>query len=147
MNRKWIMPGALLAAVALSVAGFALADDEDSPLHKLMETVNSKNAAINKSVRTPVAWAKDGKKAATHADDLIKLFKEAREIKEPAQKQKKSFDLWVKLMDVQIKETEEFAALARKNPKQADAKAAYEKVKKACADCHKDFRVEDDEKF
>ena len=147
MNRKWTIPGAVMAAVALSVAGFSLADDDDSPIHKLMEKVNSKNAAINKAVRTPVAWAKDGKKAAANADELSKLFKEARELKDSAEKQKKPFDLWQKLMDVQIKETEEFAELARKNPKQPEAKAAFEKVKKACADCHKDFRVEDDEKF
>ena len=147
MNRKWTILGAVMAAVALSVAGFSLADDDDSPIHKLMEKVNSKNAAINKSVRTPVAWAKDGKKAADNADELTKLFKEAREMKESSAKQKKPFDLWQKLMDEQIKETETFAALARTNPKQAEAKAAFEKVKKACAECHKDFRVEDDEKF
>ena len=147
MNRKWTIMAAIMGGVALSVAGLSWADDEDSPIHKLMEKVNSKNAAINKSVRTPVAWAKDGKKAAANADELTKLFKEARDLKESAEKQKKPFELWQKLMDEQIKETEAFAELARSNPKQPEAKAAFERVKKVCADCHKDFRVEDDEKF
>ena len=143
MNRKWSVLSATLAAVVLTAAGFSrAADDEDSPIHKLMEKVGAKNGAINKAVRTPVAFKKAGGKAvADDAREIVKLYKEAREMKEPATIQKKSFDLWTKYMDAAIKDTEDFAKVAEKDD-QGEAKKSFDLVKKDCGACHNDFRVD-----
>lgn len=145
MNRKWTVLSATLAAVVLTAAGFSTAaDDEDSPIHKLMEKVGAKNGAINKAVRTPVAFKKAGGKAvAADALEIVKLYKEAREMKEPAAAQKKSYDLWTKYMDTAIKDTEDFAAVAEKDD-HAAAKKSFDAVKKDCGTCHNDFRVDKD---
>ena len=143
MKRKWTILGASLAAFTLAVAGLSLAEEEKGPLHEIMEKVGPRNNAINKAVRTPVAWAKGGKKSVEDAEELIKLFKESKAIKTAAEKQKKPVEAWEKLNDDQIKALEEYIEVAKKD-KQADAKKSFEAVKKVCADCHKDFRVEDE---
>ena len=142
MNRKWSVLPATLAAVVLAAAGVSTAADEDSPIHKLMEKVGAKNGAINKAVRTPVAFKKAGGKAvAEDAREIVKLYKEAREMKEPAAAQKKPYDLWAKYMDAAIKDTEDFAEVAEKEEYEG-AKKSFVAVKKACGTCHMDFRVD-----
>ena len=146
MNRKWTVLGATMTAVTLAVAGLSwAADKEETPTGKIMEKINAKNGAIGKTVRTDAAWSKGSKTAATDADEMVKLFKEARELKDSAEKQKKPYEDWTKLMDAQIQQTEAFAEVARKpGTKKADAKASFDKVKGACADCHKVFRPDED---
>ena len=79
MPRKWLTLAAALAAVVLTVTGLSFAD-EDSPLHKLMEKVASKNNAIAKGVRTAVAYKKAQKDLPKLADELVEYGKEAPRI-------------------------------------------------------------------
>ena len=58
MPRKWMFLAAAMVSMSVITVGVAGADDEDSPLHKLMERVNAKNLAITKGVRTAVAFKK-----------------------------------------------------------------------------------------
>ena len=58
MPRKWMFLAAAMVSMSVLTVGIAGADDEDSPLHKLMERVNAKNLAITKGVRTAVAFKK-----------------------------------------------------------------------------------------
>ncbi len=144
MPRKWTILGLTMAVVTALATGFAMAQDEDSPLHKLMENVQKKNAAIMKGVRTPVAFKKSQKEVVDSANELAKLAKEAREFKEPSEKQKKAFDVWTKHSDDMAKACAEFAKVAGEDGvTQATAKGAYKKVSVTCAACHKDFRVDE----
>lgn len=140
MPRKWTTLAAAVAAVILTASGFSYAD-EDSPVHKLMEKVGAKNNAVAKGVRTPVAFKKAQKELDAHVEELIKLGKEWRELKEPAEKQKKSFAEWTKLTDDYIKKSEALKEAIGKG--QAEAKSAHNAVKATCTACHEVFRVEE----
>jgi cytochrome c556 len=153
MFRKWLIftvSAALFVGIGvLAGPGLSKADDEETPLGKIMEKVNKNNSIIQKGTRSKVAFAKDQKKVAQSAKDIIKLAKEAKPIKDAVKKatvadaQKK----WDEFMDQLIKTTEKLYDVAGKsNATQKDAKDAFDSVKKACADCHKDFRV-DETKF
>jgi cytochrome c556 len=147
MLRKWTTIAVTLTAVLLTASGLSMADDEDSPLHKLMEKVNAKNNAITKGVRTQVLFkkAQARNELAKAAEELVKLGKEARDATEPAVKQKKSQAEWTKLMDAFIKKSEELHGLVSEPAtKQGEAKKAHTAVKATCAACHEVFRVEDD---
>ncbi len=143
MNRKWTVLSLTVAATALLAAGFAIAaEEEETPIQKLMEKVGAKQGSINKAIKTPVAFKKAGGKAVSDdAAAMVKLYKEAREMKEPAEKLKKPADLWQKYMDAAIKDAEEFAKVAEKDEQPA-VKKAYDKVKMNCANCHNDFKVD-----
>lgn len=146
MLRKWTTLAAAVTAVFFAAAGLSFAD-EDSPLHKLMEKVSAKNNAITKGVRTGPAFKKAQKDLASYADEMIKLGKEAREDKGPAEKQKKTLAEWTKLMDDYIAKTESFRqVVAKSDAKQAEAKSAHNQVKASCTACHNVFRVEEDDK-
>jgi cytochrome c556 len=146
MRRKWTTLAATVVAVCLTASAFTFADDDDSPLHKLMEKVSAKNNAIGKGVRTLAAYKKAQKDLPGLADELIKLGKESRDATEPAKKQKKSQGEWVKLSDDFVKKTEEFKALVSKaDTKQAEAKSAHNVVKASCTACHNVFKVEEDQ--
>ena len=80
MPRKWMFLAAAMISVSVLTVGVAGADDEDSPLHKLMERVNAKNLAITKGVRTAVAFKKAQTDVVAAAEELTKLAKEAREL-------------------------------------------------------------------
>ena len=112
MLRKWTILGLTMAAMTAMATGFAMAQDEDSPLHKIMEQVNAKNLAITKGVRTAVAFKKSQKVVADSAKELVKLSKEARVFKEPSEKQKQPYETWTKLMDDMTKASEELAKVA-----------------------------------
>jgi cytochrome c556 len=147
MSRKWTILAAVMTAVVVTASGLTLAQDEDSPIHKIMEQVNSKSNAVKKVVRTAVAYKTGRKDIDKNAKSLIELAKKAREIKEPSEKQKRSFDEWQKLMDDFIKKTEEFKDLvAKPTTNQALAKKEFNgSVGAACTACHKVFRVDEDE--
>src|SRR5260370_21633599 len=99
MHRKWTILAAM-AAVALLTCGLAIAQDEESPLHKIMEQANSKSNAIKKAIRTPVGYKKSQKDAVLikNAEALIDLGKKARDINSAAEKQKHPDEEWTKLM-------------------------------------------------
>ena len=144
MLRKWTILGSTMATVTALAAGIAMAQDEDSPLHKLMEQVNKNNLAITKGVRTPVAFKKSQKVVADSATELAKLSKEARVFKEPSEKQKQPFDTWTKLMDDMTKSSEELAKVAGEDGvTQAQVKKAHTTVKASCTACHNVFRVDE----
>ena len=141
MVRKWMILGASLAICTTMLAGFSVADDDDSPLHKLMEKVGKGNNAIKKATRTEVAYKKavsDGS-LAKHADELIKLGKESRDFKEPAEKEKKSQDEWTKLVDDYVAKVEKFKGVIAKGDVAA-AKDSVKAIGSTCSACHDVFK-------
>ena len=144
MQRKWMILVAGATAMVLTATGLSLADDDESPIHKLMEKVNVANNTITKAVRNAPAYKKAQKEVVTSVEELIKLGKEAREIKEPAEKQKKTHAEWTKLMDEYIKKAEELKVVASKPAStQPQVKTAHGLVKVSCSKCHDVFRVDE----
>jgi cytochrome c556 len=143
MARKWTTLAVAVTALCLTATGLSYAD-EDSPLHKLMEKVSAKNNAITKGTRTVAAYKKAQKDLASLADELVKLGKEARPIKDAADKQKKPVSEWTKLMDDFIQKSELLkTSLDKSTTTQQQAKTAHTAVKAACTNCHNVFRVDD----
>jgi cytochrome c556 len=144
----------LLSAGFLVVLGIAAGssltraqDKEESPLEHIMEKVNKHNSAITKGTRNKVNFAKSQKDVEKSAKELVKLAKEAKPIKDAVNKAKglpdaqKKWDLYI---DDLIKTSEKLGEVtANTSATLNDAKGAFNDVKKACADCHKDFRVDD----
>jgi cytochrome c556 len=149
MLRKWLSLGAVMVVVTALTVGFAAADDEDSPLHKLMEQVQAKNLLITKAVRTKVAYTKSSKEVAESAEELVKLAKQAKEHGKDYIKKAKEVPnaggRWNELMDSFASTSEHLAKVAAKaKSTHEQAKEAFTAVKKVCADCHKDFRIEEE---
>lgn len=149
MLRKWLIFG-LSAGIFVSLgigARLTIADDEhESPLGKIMEKVNKHNSALNKGLRTKVAYAKSQKDVEKNAKELVKLAKAAKPIKDAVKTAKDLADAgkkWDDWSDAFIKTAEDLGQVAAK-PKSdfKAAKDAFTALKKACADCHQDFRVE-----
>lgn len=149
MQRKWTtLAAAMVSAALLAVGAAYAADDDASPLHKLMEDVNKKNLVITKGVRTKVAYAKAQKDVVESAKALAKLGKEAREMEDAAKKAtdvKEPVEKWKELMDEYIKASEKLAEIAGKaDSDQGAAKEAHSVVKKSCTACHDVFRIDED---
>ena len=147
MNRKWTTLTVTMTAVTLLAGGLSMAQDEASPLAQIMEKVNATSAKITKAVRTPVSFKKSQQDVVTGATDLVDLAKKAREIKDAVKAAKDVPDAekqWNGLMDHFITATTELGKVAGQGS-QPEAKKANQVVKNACADCHKVFRVEDDD--
>jgi cytochrome c556 len=146
MFRKWTTLAVTMSAVALVFTGLSLAaQDEGSPLEKIMESVQKHNLALTKATRTKPAFAKTKpEEIAEHADGLIADAKKARAEKGPSEKQKKPYTEWTKLMDNFIKKTEDFKGVAAKSGATFEAaKKSFAEVKSACTDCHNTFRVDE----
>jgi cytochrome c556 len=151
MNRKWLVfplsPGILLVLGIVAGPGLYGADDDESPLEKIMEKVNKHNSTITKGTRNKVAYAKDRKNVEKSAKELVKLAKEAKPIKDAVNKAKGVADpqkKWDLYMDELIKSSEKLGEVtATEATPYNTAKNAFATVKKACADCHNDFRVEE----
>jgi cytochrome c556 len=139
--------GVLLMIGVVAGPRLSAADDDETPLGKIMEKVNKANAVIQKGTRNKVAFAKQQKDVESSAKDLIKLAKEAKPItdavkkaKDVAEPQKK----WDAFIDELIKTSEDLRDVAAKsNATFQDAKDKFGAVKKVCTDCHKDFRVDE----
>lgn len=58
MLRKWMVLAAMMVSVSVLAAGLSMADDDESPVHKLMEKVGTKSNAIKKAIRTAPAYKK-----------------------------------------------------------------------------------------
>lgn len=143
MVRKWMILGASLALCTTLLAGFSVADDDDSPLHKLMEKVGKQNNALKKSIRTEVAYKKatsDGSLVKA-TEELIKLAKESRAFTEPAVAEKKSQEEWTKLVDDFVAKTEKFKGGIGKGDSAA-AKDSFKAVGASCSACHDVFKKE-----
>jgi cytochrome c556 len=153
MNRKCFVfalsAGVLLGIGVLVGPGLLKADDDETPLGKVMEKVNKADAALRKNTRNNIAFTKGQKDVVKDAKELVKLAKEAKDLKDVAKKAKEVANpekKWDEYIDQLVKSSEDLEKVAgKKGATFQDAKDAYAKVKTACADCHKDFRV--DEKF
>ena len=150
MNRKWLafpLSAGILIVIGI-VAGPSLlrADDEESPLGKLMEKVNKNNSTITKGVRNKVNYAKSRKDVVKSAKDFVKLGKDAKSMKDAFKKAKVADPQkkWEEYIERFIKTSQDLADVtAKESTGQVEAKAAFQKVSKACADCHTDFRVDE----
>jgi cytochrome c556 len=141
--------GVLLAIGVLIGPSLLKANDDETPLGKIMEKVNKNNTVIQKGVRNKVAFTKAQKDVEKSAKELVKLAKEAKSEKDAAKKAKDVANpekRWDELIDELVKTSEELGKVAGKaGATFQDAKDAFAKVKNVCTDCHKDFRIE--EKF
>jgi cytochrome c556 len=154
MTRKWTVLATTMFSVALLAAGFSIADDEkESKLEGIMEKVNKTNNQITKAVRSAAAFKKanNGKDVVKLADELVKLAKEAKPIKDAIKNAKDLKDpeaKWDSLMDEFIKSAEDLGQTAGKTgATQPETKKAHSVVKAKCANCHNIFRIETDEDF
>jgi len=152
MLRKWLI-FALSAGFLVSLgigARLTSADDKDkdkeTELGKIMEKVNKRNSELTKGLRTKVAYSKLQKDVAKSAKELVKLAKAAKPIKDAVKTAKdlpdagKKWDDW---SDAFIKTAENLSQMAAKpKPDFTQTKAAFTAVKKSCADCHQDFRID-----
>lgn len=147
MSRKWNGLAVALSSAAVLLAGVAIAaDDEETPLGKIMEKVQANHAKIIKGVKNAAAWKKSQKDVQAAAEDILKLGKEAKPLGEgPIKEMKKTQQLWDEKMDAFLKEAEDFAKLAAKSDTtQKTAKDTYtKKVSASCTSCHNDFRSEE----
>ncbi|MDR3635409.1 MAG: cytochrome c [Isosphaeraceae bacterium] len=146
MQRKWfVLAGSMLAGLVVC-AGITVAD-EDSPLHKLMEQVTAKNTVITKGTRTEPAYKKARKDVVKAAEELVKLAKQSKPMKDAVKKAKDVKDAdakWDAMMDDFIKASDELAkVVGNEASTQAQAKTAHAAVKKSCTPCHDVFRVEE----
>jgi cytochrome c556 len=152
MLRKWLI-FALSAGILITLgigASLTNADDQEkeTELGKIMEKVNKHNSTLNKGLRTKVAYARAQKAVEKSAKELVKLAKAAKPIKEAVKTARdlpdagKKWDQW---SDAFIKTAENLSQIAAK-PKSGfkKTKDAFTAVKKSCADCHQDFRVDDE---
>jgi cytochrome c556 len=132
-------------AVALMAGSLSFAADGEGKLHEAMEKVGKVNNAINKSVRTPVAYKKDSKGVTDNSKELVKLAKETVEALEDAKKIKGVKDAeaqWKTLAADFLKVSEKLAEAAAKED-HAAVKDAHSAVKKSCTACHDVFRIEE----
>jgi cytochrome c556 len=133
------MCGTAILATGITVVG---AQDDESPLHKIMEKVQANNLTALKGTRTAVNYKKNRDNVIASAKELTKLGKEARVFTEPAKKENQPQAKWEELMDSYLKEVDTFTTLIEKTETtQPDAKAAYKKVQASCTSCHDVFRV------
>jgi len=151
MNRKWLAfplsAGVLIVLGIVAGPGLLKADDEETPLGKIMEKVNKHNSTILKGTRNKVNFVKSHKDVSKSAKEIVELAKEAKPIKDAVKKAKKEVGdpqkKWDEYMDELIKTSEKLVQVSGKpNAVYDDAKKAFGAVKKACADCHSDFRVD-----
>ncbi len=143
--------GLFIGIGALAGSGLSkAADDDETPLGKIMEKVQKHNIVITKGVRNKVGFAKAQKDVESSANELVKLAKEAKDIKDAVKKAKDVTDpqkKWDEYIELLISSSEKLGKVAAKaGASFQEAKDAFGEVKKACADCHKDFRV-DETKF
>jgi cytochrome c556 len=151
MNRKWLafpLSAGILIVLAVA-AGPALlrADDDESPLGKIMEKVQKHNLTITKAVRNKVNFTKSRQDVEKSAKELAKLGKEAKPLKDGIKKAKGVSDpqkKWDEYMDEFVKTAEKLSSVASKsNADHQTTKDAFKAVTNSCNTCHKDFRVEE----
>ncbi len=152
MNRKWVVVAAAAGAFIMGTVSVTLSvaqeKKKESKLHRIMEKVNRNNSVIQKGTRNAVFYKKAERDIARSAKEMVKLAKEAKPLgKDSLEKAKVANPqkVWDDYSDAFIKSAEELEQLLSKVGAPYDkVKPAFGAVKKSCADCHKDFRVEDE---
>jgi cytochrome c556 len=158
MLRKWLVLGVAMVSVTGLTVGVVVAQDEDSPLHKLMEQVNKTSNDIGKGVRTAISYKKSQKDVAKHSTELANLAKQVREgtgegvstaIKDVIKKATKEVpdaeSKWNGLMTSFGTTADHLAKIAAKaDATQVEVKSAHTAVKKVCTECHNVFRIEEE---
>ncbi len=135
---------AILTVTMISLAGLAMAAADESPLEKIMEQINKKHGALRKATNTATNFKKGVAGIPKDAEEIIKLAKEARDVKEPAEAAKKPLADWQKLMDDMISTAGNLAKVAAKpDATQVQAKEAFTAYNKTCAACHAVFKKEE----
>ena len=119
MLRNGAMLAALGVSVSLVIAGAASAgraEDEDSPLKKLMKKIDAGTKSIREGTTSVAKFKKagNGKDLAKTAGEIAKVGKETRGFKEPSEKIKKPYDKWVDMNDRFVGAAEELGRLAGK---------------------------------
>jgi len=149
MRRNGIVLAAMAAAVVALAGGLSFADDPPTPLKKVMVKVQANNVIITRGTLTPAAFKKAQKNIVKASEELAKLGKEAKEIKDVATRAKdveKPEAKWDAYSDAFVKASEELAKVAGKSGvKPEEVKTALGILKKSCADCHGDFKKGEDE--
>jgi hypothetical protein len=148
INRGLPALATLVGAAALA-AGLTTGTKggDDSPIHRIMDQVLTRNRAIGKQLRSPTALDAAGRKAmAADAASLIRLGKAARTLAEPARERKKSHQDWTRAVDNFLRASEDFARIiADEGSSRSQATQSYQKLQKTCANCHIAFREEEHE--
>lgn len=158
MYRKWngFVGTAALVAVCGLVAGLSRAQDqkekrekERTPLGKIMEQVQKRNAALARLTRNDKAFEKGQKDVEKAALDLVKLARESKPLKDAYLKNAKNESQpekkWDEIMGAFVKTSQDLAlASAKANASQKEVKDLFQSVKKTCSDCHTVFRVEEE---
>jgi len=153
MLRKWIIFAVSAGFLVLIGLGARLTNaddknsgDKESELGKIMEKVNKHNSSLTKGLRTKVAYAKALKDVEKSAKEMVKLAKAAKPHKDAVKTAKdlpdagKKWDDW---SDAFIKTADNLSQVAAKTkPDFKATKDAFTAMKKSCADCHQDFRVD-----
>jgi hypothetical protein len=123
-----------------------LSGGDDATILKIMEQVHTRNRAIGNGLRGPVvAEAARRKALAADAASLVMLGKEARTLTGPARDRKKPQQEWTQKVDDFLRASEEFAnIIADPGSSRPRATQSYQKLQKACVNCHSDFRGEAD---
>ncbi len=107
---------------------------------------NKKNTELRNATRTAANYKKGGSTIPKTAAEQTEKAKEAKKIKEPAEKAKKPLADYEKLMDEMIAKTEELAKVAeKKGSTQVQAKEAFATVGKTCTACHDVFKKDGSE--
>ena len=152
MLRKWLVftsSACVLIALGIVVGPtLSRANDDESPLGKVMEKVNKQYNNVKKGTRNVQFFNKYQKDVETSAKELIKLAKEAKELNKDAIKKAKDVaepeKKWLEYIGEFVKGAEHLEKVAAKpDAKFQDAKNASSAINKVCNDCHKDFRVDD----
>jgi cytochrome c556 len=152
MLRKWLVfTSSTCVLIALGIVvgpTLSRANDDESPLGKVMEKVNKQYNNIKKGTRNPTFFKKNQKDVETSAKALVKLAKEAKDLSQDAVKKAKAVadpdKKWSEYIGEFIKTAEAMEKVAAKpSAKFEDAKSASSAINKVCTDCHKDFRVDD----
>jgi cytochrome c556 len=145
----FLMSAGMVAVLGIAVgSSMSVAQDkEESSLEHIMEKVNKANSTITKGTRNKAAFAKSQKDVEKSAKEFVKLAKVAKPLKEAVAKAKNLPDAqkkWDEYMDDFIKTSEKLVDVSAKPAATfEDARTAFGAVKKSCADCHKDFRVDE----
>jgi cytochrome c556 len=146
MQRKWFVLAGSMVAGLVVCAGLSSADDE-GPLHELMEKVNRNNAIVTKATKSETKYKKAHKDVVKAAEELVKLGKESKPIKDAAKAARDVKDAeakWDAMMDDFIKASEELAkVVGDAKTTVIQAKSAHTAVRKSCTPCHEVFRVEE----